>query len=123
MLDACRYDSAERIAERLNKGEPVTRARVVAARAPLPSITPLGMPFALAPEPVQLKVDLGPGENRRWRVREDGETWDLSQAASRREWLRKRFGVKPGSFRDIKQILEEKPPYRGIGTIDIHIRR
>jgi hypothetical protein len=46
---------------------------------------------------------------RRWVI-EDGEKPDLSQAAARREWLRKRFGVKANSFRDIKQILEEKPP-------------
>jgi len=110
VLDACRYDLAERISERLNRGEPVTRARVIAARAPLPSITALGMPFALAPEPSKLKVDLGRGDTGRWRVTEDGEKWDLSQAGARREWLRKRFGLKPTSFSDIKQILEDDPP-------------
>jgi hypothetical protein len=110
VLDACRYDLGERITEHLNKGEPISRAQVRAARAPLPSITPLGMPFAMAPEPAQLKVDLGEGDSRRWRVTEAGEKWDLSQAAARREWLRKRFGVKPGSFREVKQILEEKAP-------------
>ena len=110
VLDACRYDLAERISERLNRGEPVTRARVTAARAPLPSITALGMPFALATEPSQLKVDLGQGENRRWRVTEAGEKWDLSQAVVRREWLRKRFGLKATSFSDIKRVLEDEVP-------------
>lgn len=110
VLDACRYDLAERISERLNRGEPVTRAQVTAARAPLPSITALGMPFALAPEPSQLKVDLGQGDTRRWRVTVDGEKWDLSQAGARREWLRKRFGLKAASFKDIKQVLEDEAP-------------
>jgi hypothetical protein len=110
VLDACRYDLAERIAERLNRGEPVERARVAPARAPLPSITALGMAFAIAPDPAQLSVDLGDGEARRWRVIEHGEKRDLSLAASRREWLRIRFGVKPASFHDVKQVLEGRPP-------------
>ena len=50
VLDACRYDLGARLAETVEKGEPARRAEVLAARAPLPSITALGMPFALADE-------------------------------------------------------------------------
>jgi hypothetical protein len=37
VLDACRYDAGCRLAEMLNEGEPVRRAEVSSARAPLPS--------------------------------------------------------------------------------------
>jgi len=110
VLDACRYDLAQRIAERLNRGEPVIRAKVSPARAPLPSITALGMPFALTAETSRLKCDVTQGDTRRWRVVDGDEKWDLTQAGQRREWLRKRFGLKAASFTEIKQVLEDDPP-------------
>lgn len=110
VLDACRYDLAQRIAERLNRGEPIIRAQVTPARAPLPSITAIGMPFALTAETSRLKCDVTQGDPRRWRVVDGDEKWDLTQAGQRREWLRKRYGLKPTSFTDIKQVLEDEPP-------------
>ena len=50
ILDACRFDLGCRLAEGLNQGEPTRRAEVSAARAPIPSITALGMPL-LPPGP------------------------------------------------------------------------
>jgi hypothetical protein len=109
VLDACRYDLGRRLEERLNHGEPAVRARTVAARAPLPSITALGMPFALAEDPAVLAVELS-GESAAWRVTASDARGDLTLSASRKEWLRRRFKLKPEAILDVKSVLEEAPP-------------
>ena len=57
-LDACRLDLGQRLAELLNQGEPAIRATVSTAVAPLPSITALGMSFALPLKRDSLRIDL-----------------------------------------------------------------
>jgi hypothetical protein len=110
VLDACRYDLGARLAEMVEKGEPARRAEVLVARAPLPSITALGMPFALADEADALSVAVTNQVPVRWRVTESVSTQDLTAAEARREWLRRRFKLKPASITDVKSLLDSPPP-------------
>lgn len=110
VLDACRYDLGARFAERLNKGEPARRAEVTPAIAPLPSITALGMAFALADDPSTLGVELTKETPARWRVTAVGAGGDLTAAEARREWLRRRFKLKAQSITDVKAVLDAPPP-------------
>jgi hypothetical protein len=110
VLDACRYDLGARIAELLDKGEPARRAEVQPAQAPLPSITALGMAFALADEASRLTVELTKEAAAKWRVTASDGGWDLTVAEARREWLRKRFKLKPAATTDVKSVLDGSPP-------------
>src|SRR5206468_2248108 len=110
VLDACRYDLGARIAEMLDRGEPARRAEVLPARAPLPSITALGMAFALADEADALSVSLTKETPVRWRVTASDGTQDLTTAEARREWLRRRFKLKLSSTTDVKSVLDSAPP-------------
>ncbi|MGK5084117.1 PglZ domain-containing protein [Bdellovibrionota bacterium FG-1] len=110
VLDACRYDLGARIAEELDKGEPTRRTEVLAARAPLPSITALGMSFALADDSSTLSVGITTETPARWRVTTKDGTQDLTAAEARREWLRRRFKLKPTATTDVKSVLDSPPP-------------
>jgi hypothetical protein len=110
VLDACRYDLGARLSEMLDKGEPARRAEVLAARAPLPSITALGMPFALADDAIALSVSITNEAPARWRVTANDGTQDLTAAEPRREWLRRRFKLKPAATTDVKTVLDSSTP-------------
>jgi hypothetical protein len=110
VLDGCRYDLGARIAEQLDKGEPARRAELQPARAPLPSITALGMAFALADEGSGLTVELTKDLPVRWRVTASDGTQDLTAAEGRREWLRKRFKLKLPATTNVKSVLDANPP-------------
>jgi hypothetical protein len=111
VLDACRYDLGARLAETLDRGEPARRTEIHAARAPLPSITPLGMPFALAEDAGALTVEVA--DNGQWRVTESDREADLAIAEARREWVRRRYKLKPASMTDVKSVLDALPPGPG----------
>jgi PglZ domain len=91
VLDACRFDLGCRLAELLNEGEPTKRATVSAGRAPLPSITAIGMPVCLPGISSQLKVGL---EGREWQVMIEGFDGNLARAEQRREWLKSALKLK-----------------------------
>jgi hypothetical protein len=103
VLDACRYDLGCRLAALLNQGEPARRAQVSPAIAPIPSITALGMPFALPGAPPKLMVDLVDCD---WRVTHEGFDGNLMQAQARREWLKKTFKLKDTAFLSIDSVNE-----------------
>lgn len=103
VLDACRYDAGCRLAEILNQGEPVRRAEVSASRAPLPSLTAIGMPFCLPCDTAGLRVTI---ENNEFRVTAPGFGGNLSKAEQRREWLKSKFKLKEGSFLHVAQIAD-----------------
>jgi hypothetical protein len=89
----------------VDKGEPVRRAEILIARAPLPSITALGMPFALADDVNQLSVGVTKDAPTRWRVTANDGTKDLTVAEARREWLRHRFKLKAASTTESDRFL------------------
>jgi hypothetical protein len=102
-LDACRLDLGWRLAGLLNQGEPAQRANVQAAIAPIPSITALGMPFALPIKREQLHVDLAI-DNKSFEVTADGFDGDLKWAEQRRKWLKQNFDVK--DWLEMDEVLD-----------------
>ncbi len=92
-LDACRFDLGQRLAELLNQGEPVPRATVTAAVAPVPSITDLGMALALPIARDKLRVNLTADGNH-FVVTAEGFNGNLALAAERRNWLKQCLEVK-----------------------------
>jgi len=108
VLDACRYDLGQRLAELLNQSEPIRRAEVSAARAPIPSITALGMPLCLPGIADHLKVEV---QNGHWRVTVDGFAGDLTEAEQRREWLKSTFKLKDKAARlTVNEIADAASP-------------
>lgn len=92
-LDACSLHLGQRLAAMLNKGEPANRASVKAALAPLPSITPLGMAFALPNERKNLHFEcLADGKG--FSIGAKDFSGNLAVAGERRKWLSEHFGVK-----------------------------
>ena len=96
VLDACRFDLGQRLAGILNHSEPARRAEVSAARAPIPSITALGMPLCLPGIADRLHAGV---QGRKWRVTADGFGGDLTEADQRREWLKSTFKLKDRAVR------------------------
>ena len=96
VLDACRYDVGCRLADMLNQGEPSRRAEVSTARAPVPSITAVGMAFCLPRVNGALRVGV---EGKEWRVSAEGFEGNLVQAEKRREWLKASFKLKDRAVR------------------------
>jgi len=103
VLDACRFDAGCRLAEMLNRGEPARRAEVTAARAPLPSITAIGMAFCLPGETAGLRVSIDSGE---FRVTAPDFSGNLAMADQRKEWLKKRFKLKDESFLSLDDVAD-----------------
>ncbi len=102
-LDACRFDLGQRLAHLLNEGEPAVRATVSAAVAPVPSITPLGMSFALPVKRDRLRVELAE-DHKLFRVFVDGFDGDLKWADQRRKWLKQTLDVK--DWLEIDAVLD-----------------
>ena len=92
-LDAFRFDLGQRLAEMLNQGEPVPRATVATAVAPVPSITDLGMALALPMARDKLRVSLTADGNN-FVVTAAGFSGNLAVAAERRNWLKQCLEVK-----------------------------
>jgi len=92
-LDACRYDIGYRLRELINEGEPEPRAHISPAISPLPSITALGMAFALPMARENLHVSLAE-DNKSFVVNADEFTGDLKWAKDRRKWMKDKLGCK-----------------------------
>lgn len=105
-IDAFRYDLGCWLAEMLNQGEPVERAIVQNGRAPLPSITALGMPYALPGAPSSLEANLSDGTPRRWLVTSGKMPGDLTIADNRREWLKATYKVTEKAFLTVSEIVD-----------------
>lgn len=102
-LDACSLQFGHRLAERINQGEPEHRADVLTAVSPVPSITPLGMAFALPIEREKLNVTYTP-KDKGFCVSAQGFDGNLVYAEERRKWLSKYFKVK--EFLSIADVLD-----------------
>ncbi len=102
-LDACRLDLGQRLAKMLNQGEPAQRATVTIAVAPVPTVTELGMAFALPEGRDKLRVELSE-ERRSFKISAEGVDTDLAKVEGRSKWLKERLGIK--EFLTIDQVLD-----------------
>jgi hypothetical protein len=83
VIDALRFDLGNKLAARINDVEGTVRASVQPAQAPLPSITALGMGFALPLPVASLTAEVVEGK---WQLWEEERRHDLSEAPARRAW-------------------------------------
>ncbi len=107
VVDAFRYDLGVTLAERVNTQEGAHRAHVSPARAPLPSVTALGMGMALPLPEKTLEADIVGGG---WQLRQHGQTANLSDAAERRVWWREHGSVGPDALLALADLMEGKIP-------------
>ena len=94
ILDAFRFELARRLADLLQLHDPPERLEVEPALAPIPSITAIGMAFALPIPRSKLHVTWNTGKRPQWSVTTDGWTGDLTVADNRRRWLTDQGGAK-----------------------------
>src|SRR5207249_9528429 len=87
MIDALRYDLGATLAAQINGQEGTERASVHPARAPLPSVTALGMGLALPLAEGDVRAEVVDGH---WQLIDATSQLDLSIAEKRRMWLRNR---------------------------------
>ncbi|MDM8532156.1 PglZ domain-containing protein [Anaerolineales bacterium HSG25] len=107
VLDACRYELGQRLAQLLNQGELQERATVAVARAPLPTITPLGMPHALPGLTNDLQVAL---VKEKWQVTTSNVKGNLVEAGARRDWLKQQYKLKDTAFLAIEDVVDTDKP-------------
>lgn len=108
MLDALRFDLGATLAERIDSQEGVARSSVQPARAPLPSITALGMGMALPIAEEKLSADIVAGK---WQLTATGQSDNLSVAEKRRSWWQ--ASVQHTQFATMEQILADQFPAPG----------
>ena len=106
VLDAFRYDLGCRLSEMLNKGEPVQRSEVKTVISPIPSVTFLGMPFALPGLSDKLHVEM---VKAIWKVSADGFEGDLTLASERRRWLKSALSIKEKGLMSVTELLDSNP--------------
>lgn len=119
-LDACRYDIGYRLRELINEGEPEPRAHIAPAVSPLPSITALGMAFALPMARKHLHVSLA-DDNKSFVVKADDFTGDLKWAKDRRKWMKDKMGCK--DWLEMKDVFDSealKKPSKTRRMIVVH---
>lgn len=105
IVDACRYDVGQRLAALLNAGERQARATVSAARAPLPAITAVGMPYAL-PGVTGLEVTWTGKKPVPWQVSAAGFSGNLAEKSERIKWLKQTYKLADNAFRQIGAVLD-----------------
>jgi len=103
LVDACSFPLGRRLAGLLNSGEPVERARISTAMAPVPTITEVGKAFALplAREELTVSFDSAKGS---FLVTARDSKGNLSIAEDRRKWMAARLDAK--AFLSIAEVLE-----------------
>jgi hypothetical protein len=104
IVDALRFELGKRISRNLNEGEPVERAQVIASKSSIPTITSLGMSYAL-PGVSRLETSVNKTNNG-LSIKTPGSSIDLSTKTGRIKWLKKKFSLKDSSFINIEEILD-----------------
>lgn len=112
MIDALRYDLGATLATQINLQEGAERAVLHAARAPLPSITALGMGMALPLDERDLQAEVVDG---RWHLVDSTTQLDLSVAEKRRTWLRMRGIVQDDGILALNDVIRGQVPQPGKG--------
>jgi hypothetical protein len=107
IVDALRYDLGTTLANLINESETTERATVLPARAPLPTITALGMGQALPIAESELQANVVDGK---WVLQAEGESRNLSIAAKRREWWITHGHVPERALLTVPQALNTELP-------------
>ena len=106
-IDALRYDLGQELARLINAQESAARATVLPARAPLPSITALGMGMSLPIAAADLVATCADGH---WTLRIQGQEADLSLAAARRAWWTSHGHVATDALLTVSDVLNQDVP-------------
>jgi hypothetical protein len=104
IIDAFRFELGKRLANMINEGQTAPVASVIHCRAPLPTITDLGMAYALPGLAKGLKVTVD--SEKGWTVTAEGFDQNLSVAESRRNWLSAVYGVKPTHILAVTDVMK-----------------
>ena len=104
-LDACSLHLAQSLAGLLNEGEPVKRAWVKTALAHLPTITAIGMTFALPIEREKINMECS-ADGKGFSIKAEGFSGNLAVVGERRKWLSENLGVK--DFLSISDIFDSE---------------
>ncbi|RRR74014.1 MAG: PglZ domain-containing protein [Candidatus Viridilinea halotolerans] len=107
IIDALRYDLGQELARLINAQESSERAQVTPARAPLPSITALGMGMAL---PIPAATLIATCDESGWALRAHGQAANLSQAAARRAWWTEHGHAAADALLNVQTVLNQEVP-------------
>ncbi len=107
VIDALRYDLGATLVATINTHERAQRATIYPARAPLPSMTALGMGFALPLAETAVRADL---VEKEWRLVEIATGANLSIAEERRQWLQSHGHVTPDGILSLTDVLSGAIP-------------
>jgi Protein kinase domain/PglZ domain len=118
MIDALRYDLGATLAAQINGQEGTQRASVHPARAPLPSVTALGMGMALPLTEGDVHAEVVDG---RWQLIDAPSQLDLSIAEKRRTWLRNRKIVPDNGILALNDVVRGQIPQPGKGRMAVVI--
>ncbi|MDP9316741.1 MAG: protein kinase [Chloroflexota bacterium] len=117
-IDALRYDLGSVLAEHVNTQEGAVRASVSPARAPLPSITALGMGMALPLREQDVQADIVNGS---WQLVDTISGTNLSIAETRRTWLQAQGVVRADDFLTVMDIVSGHVPEPAKGRTRLFI--
>jgi serine/threonine protein kinase len=118
VVDALRYDLGAQLVALINQQEGTERAELQAARAPLPSITALGMGMALPIPESRLRAELA---GTKWRLIDTSSGANLSIAEERRKWLTEQRIVAADAFVPFAEALRGQIPAPGRGRMRLFI--
>ena len=107
-IDALRFELGKRLCEKVNQGEPIERAVIVATSSSIPTITSLGMALAL-PGEKDLEVTINNKKNG-FRIVDKSNEIIVDEKAGRKQWLKKYYDLTESSFIDIDDLLDVKNP-------------
>ncbi len=118
MIDALRYDLGAMLAAYINTQEGTERAALHPTRAPLPSITALGMGMALPLTESDVRAEVVDG---RWQLIDTHTQMDLSIAEKRRAWLRQRGIVPDDGIIALNDVVRGQVPKPEKGRMSVVI--
>lgn len=118
VIDALRYDLGATLVQQINDQEKVDRASIHVARAPLPSMTALGMGLALPIPESQLRAEYA---DKGWRLIDTVSGVNLSIAEERRQWFQQHQGVTAEAMLGLGDVVSKDIPQPRQGRMRLFI--
>jgi len=104
ILDAMRYELGKRIVDTINKGEPVERATIIPCKSTIPTITPLGMTYAI-PGEKDVEVIYDKSKNN-LSIQDKKNGIYLEEKSGREKWLKNKYSLTDSSFLHFNDFME-----------------